>query len=113
MDIKKLKLKLLDPFDFEDEKEIKELDLSGLMTLTAMDICAISDKMMEKGYSGQMLEVTPYYAILAAARAMGKPWEYCNKMGARDTIRLKNFVANFLYTRGSLKMSSEEETSEK
>ena len=110
MAIRNLILKLSDPFDFEEEKGIKQLDLSGLATLTAMDICAVSDKMLEKGYSGQMMELTPNYCLLIAARALGKPWEYCNKMSARDTIKLKNFITNFLYTRGSIEKISEEET---
>lgn len=107
---KKLVLTLPDPFDFEDEKGIKELDLSGITTLTAMDMCQVYDKMLEKGYSGQMMELSVPYVLLITTKALGKPWEYLNKMSARDTIMLKNFVTNFLYTRGSMEALNQEES---
>ena len=113
MNLKNLKLKLLDPYDFEGTK-VTELDLSGLSRLTALDMCQISDKMNEKGYSGQMMELTVPYAILITTKAMEKPWEYCDKLSARDTIRLKNFISNFLYSRASIDLdpgaASQEET---
>lgn len=95
---KKIVLRLMEPYDFEGV-EVSELDLSGLYSLTGRDLCQIDDMMIQRGYSGQNLELTKQYALLTAARVLKKPWEYCDSMKARDAIRLKNVVTNFFYTR--------------
>lgn len=94
-----LKLNLADPFIFDD-KEIKEIDLEGLFNLTAADMCAIDMQMLAMGYTGQRIEITRQYALLVAARVNKKPWEFCNRMKARDSIRLRDMVIAFFYARG-------------
>lgn len=94
-----LTLPLWDPYTFEGE-EIKEIKLDGMMDLTAGDLCDIDRQMNRMGYSGGNLEVTRQYAMLTAAKVNQKPWEYCNGMKARDSIRLKNVVTTFFYIRG-------------
>lgn len=91
-------IKLMDPFTF-DGAQVKELDLTGLYTLTGNDLVQIDDQMLARGYSGQNVEMTKIYAMLTVAKVMKKPWEFCNEMKARDIIRIKNFVTNFFYTR--------------
>lgn len=94
-----LKLKLGDPFLFDD-MEVSELDLSGLVELSASDMCAIDRQMSVMGYSYARPEVIGQYAVLVAARVNKKPWEYCNNMKARDYIRLREMIRAFFYARG-------------
>lgn len=95
-----LKLKLGDPFLFDGE-EISEIDLSGLVNLSALDMCAIDRQMNAMGYSFARPEVTGQYALLVVARVNRRPWEFCNRMKARDYIRLRETVRTFFYARGS------------
>jgi len=94
-----LVLKLGDPFIFDDV-EVTEIVMEGLHDLDASDLCAIDMQMIARGYSGARMEITKQYAILVAARINKKPWEYCNNMKARDTIRLRDMVTAFFYARG-------------
>ena len=89
-------LTLGDPFLF-DGAEIKEINLEGLFDLTAGDMCDIDRQMIAKGYSGARMEVTRQYAMLVTAKVNHKPWEFCNGMKARDSIRLKEIVTTFFY----------------
>lgn len=91
-----LKIDLADPFLFDGEK-IKSIDLSGLFELTAADMAAIDRQMQSMGHSYARPEVTGIYAMLVTARINHKPWEFCNKMKARDFIRLRETVRAFFY----------------
>jgi len=93
-----LKLKLGDPFLFDD-MEVSELDLSGLVELSASDMCAIDRQMSVMGYSYARPEVTGQYAVLVAAR-VNKPGKYDNNKNARDYIRLREMIRAFFYARG-------------
>lgn len=94
-----LKLKLGDPFLFDGE-EVAEINLEGLFELTAGDLCAIDRQMMARGYSGTRMDTTRQYAMLAAARVNDKPWEWLDRMKARDSILLRDMVSAFFYVRG-------------
>lgn len=96
----KLVIHLYDPFIFDDGMEVKEIDLSRLYDMTAEDMFAVDDQMRRRGYSGSNPEITRLYALLTAARLNRKPWEWCNKMKARDAIRIKNVIAGFFYMPG-------------
>lgn len=96
----KLVIKLYDPFVFEDGVEVKEIDLSRLYDMTADDMFAVDDQMRRRGYSGSNPEITRLYALLTVARLNHKPWEFCNRMKARDAIRIKNVIAGFFYMPG-------------
>lgn len=93
-----LKLVLSDPYMF-DENEIKEIDLEGLFNLTAGELCTIDRQMMAKGYTGARMDISRQYAMLVAAKVNGKPWEFCDQMKARDSIRLRDMVTAFFYAR--------------
>lgn len=94
-----LKLVLEEPFLF-DKEEVKEIDLEGLFDMTAGDMCAMDRQMTVKGYSGLRMDATRQYAMLAAARANDKPWEWLDHMKARDSVRLRDMVSAFFYVRG-------------
>lgn len=95
-----LSVKLYDPYMFEGE-EVKVIDLSRLYDMTAEDMFAIDEQMRRRGYSGQNPEITRLYALLTVAKINNKPYEFCNKMRARDSVRIKNVVSGFFYMPGS------------
>lgn len=90
---------LYDPFVF-DGTEVKEINLSGLYDMTAEDMFMVDEQMRRRGYSGSNPEITRLYTLLTAARINHQPWEWCNKMKARDAVRIKNVVAGFFYMPG-------------
>lgn len=92
-------VKLYDPYLF-DGQEVTEIDLSGLYDMTAEDMFAVDEQMRRLGYSGQNPEITRQYALLTTAKLNDKPWEWCNRMKARDAVRIKNVVSGFFYMRG-------------
>lgn len=94
----RLVLRLSDSFVF-DGQEIKEIDMEGLVQLTAADMCAIDQLMIARGYSGTRMDTSRQYAMFVAARINNKPYEFCDKMKARDAIRLRDMVSAFFYAR--------------
>lgn len=90
--------KLNDPFKYDGE-EITEINLSGILELTARDLVDIDREMLMKGFSGSRLEMTRQYAMLVAAKCNHKPYDFCDRMGARDSIRLKEYVVTFFYAK--------------
>ena len=88
--------KLNQPFKYDGE-EITKLDLSGLLDLNAHDLVDIDREMTRRGFTGTRTELTRQYAMLVAARCVKKPWDYCDRMSARDSIRLKEYVVTFFY----------------
>ena len=93
-----LVVKLGDPYMF-DKEEVTEINLDGIFNLTARDLCDIDRQMIAMGYFGARMEVTRQYAMLVAARVNKKPWEFCEGMKARDSIRLKETVTAFFYVK--------------
>lgn len=91
-------IKLMTPFQFDGAK-VTEIDLNGLYDLSAHDLIQIEGIMLRNGYSGQNMELTTKYALLAAAKAAGKAWEFCDEIKSRDAIRIKNIVTGFFYMR--------------
>lgn len=96
-DIKDLmKLTLGQPYKYDGD-EIKEIDLSGLLDLNARDLVEIDKEMTRQGFTGSRIELTRQYAMLVAAKVADKPYNFCDRMSARDSIRLKEYVTTFLY----------------
>ena len=91
-------LKLADSYKYDGE-EVTELNMNGLLDLTAADLCAMDRSMMKLGYSGTRMELTRQYALLVAAKINNKPSGFCDRMSARDSIRLRDMVATFFYAR--------------
>ena len=58
---KRLVLYLNDPFLFDDQ-EIKEIDMEGLVDLTAADLCLLDQMMLAKGYTGTRMDASRQYA---------------------------------------------------
>lgn len=94
----KLVLKLEEPFVFDGE-QISRICMDGLLDMTARDMCDIDRQMMIKGFNGGGLEVTRPYSMLVAAKVNQKPWEFCDNMKCRDSIRLNRMVTAFFFAR--------------
>ena len=91
-----MSFKLNQSFKYDGE-EITELNLSGLLDLNARDLVDIDREMARRGFAGARNELTRQYAMLVAARCNKKPWDFCDRMSARDSIRLKEYVVTFFY----------------
>lgn len=91
-----LKMKLATPYKF-DGKEISELDLGGIMDLTARDLVELDTEMQRRGFYGSRTEMSRQYAMLVAAKVMDKPYNFCDGMSARDSIRLKETITTFFF----------------
>jgi len=87
---------LSQPFKYNG-KEVKGIDLSGLLDLTAHDMVEIDAEMQRRGFVGHRLEMTRQYAMLLAAKINHMPFDFCDRMSARDSIRLKDAITVFLF----------------
>lgn len=92
-------MKLADPYKYDGE-EIVELDMNGLVDLTAGDLCSIDREMLKRGYNGMRMDTTREYALLVGAKVNKRSSNFCDRMSARDSIRLRDMVATFFYARG-------------
>ncbi len=91
-----MKLKLGTPFKYDGE-DITEINLAGLLDLSAHDLVEIDREMAKRGFAGARNEMTRQYAMLVAAKINHKPFDFCDRMNARDSIRLKEYVVTFFY----------------
>lgn len=84
------------PYRFED-KTYKEIDLSGLESLTAEDMIAADKFLTRNGNFTVMPEMTLEYALFIASKATDLPIEFFRQLPPKDAIRVKNRVTNFFY----------------
>ena len=87
------------PFEFEGET-YESIDLSGLATARAEDMCEVDEEAKRQGDSsvnGLHPEITRKYAMLLACRLNRKPYNWLDKMNAKDSIRLRETVTAFFY----------------
>jgi hypothetical protein len=94
--LKKAMAELSQPFKYNG-KEVTGIDLSGLLDLTAHDMVEIDAEMQRRGFTGHRIEMTRQYAMLLAAKINHMPYDFCDRMSARDSIRLKDAITVFLY----------------
>ena len=84
------------PFEFE-QKSYRSVDLSGLENLSAADMIAVN-KIIERGGTVNALpEMSVEYACIFSAKATNMPVEFFNALPAREAIKVKKVVTNFLY----------------
>ncbi|MGL5512950.1 MAG: phage tail assembly protein [Sporomusa sp.] len=90
------KVEFSKPYSFEGV-EYNDVDLSGLESLSASDMIAVS-KILERGGSISVIpEMTMEYCLLIAARASQKPIEFFTGLRPKDAIKIKNRVTGFFY----------------
>lgn len=88
--------KLLKEVKFE-EKTYSEIDLKGLQDLTTKDLIQ-ARKMYSYGRVNELNpELTQEFACSIAAIKTGLPYEFFMALSAKDGMRLKRRVQDFLY----------------
>lgn len=84
------------PYKFEG-KVYKEVDLAGLETMSASDMCAAEKHLNRSGMFSPLPEMTAEYVSFIAAQTSSLPIEFFKALPPRDFIRVKNKVTNFFY----------------
>lgn len=84
------------PYVFEG-KEYKQIDLTGLESITGNDMIAVNKLMAKSGGFEFAPELTLEYACHIAAKATKLPVELFKNLPAKDAMRLKNRITAFLY----------------
>lgn len=84
------------PYKFEG-KTYKEIDLAGLESMSASDMCAAEKHLNRSGMFSPLPEMTAEYVCYIAAQTSDLPIEFFKALPPRDFIRVKNKVTNFFY----------------
>ena len=87
------------PYQFEG-KTYQEVDLSGMVDLTAEDMIAADRYLSRNGNVSVMPEMSVEYACFIAARAASLPVEFFRRLSPKDAMKVKNRVTNFIYGEG-------------
>jgi len=89
-------LRLSKPYQFEGET-YNHVDLSKLEDISANDMIK-AQRLMEKSGSVSVLpEMSMEHTCIIAGLTTGKPVEFFKQLPAKDAIKLRNRVTNFLY----------------
>ncbi|WP_121614793.1 phage tail assembly protein [Virgibacillus halodenitrificans] len=83
------------PYKFEG-KEYKEVDLSGIETLSTKDLIDADKQFNTSGQMAIMNEMTTGYSCIIASKASGKPIEFFESLPAGEGLKVKNRVMGFL-----------------
>ena len=84
------------PQDFEGE-HITQIDLSSLNELSADDLAYCEGLFQQMGNVDPTKEFNMRYCMIVAHRATGKPLEFFNGLKAKNAIKIKTVISNFLY----------------
>lgn len=91
-------LTLSKDYNFEG-KIYKEVDLSGLEDIKAIDMIEASKLYERSGGFSIAPELQMEYAMIIASKAAKKPVEFFYGLPPRDAIAVKNRVTRFFYGR--------------
>ena len=91
-----LVLKFSKPYVFEGES-FTQIDLSGLENVNAEQMIATSKYLNKQGSFSILPEMTLEYACFMASSVTGKPVEFFRQLPAKEAMKLKNRVQNFIY----------------
>lgn len=83
------------PVKFEDEAEIKEIDID-LEGLTGYDIEEVKKKFVAEGNFAPMLSTDPTFCIMLASKRSKRPIEFFKQMPGKDYLAIAQGVQNFL-----------------
>lgn len=87
-------LKFKEPFNFEG-KEYNEVDLSGITSLCAEDLCEAQDMLSDMGIVSSVVEMNYMYNFLLAAKATCLPIEFFKRMPGKYAAQLKTKVSGY------------------
>lgn len=94
MDKDMLKITLSKAVKFED-KEYKEVDLSGLENLTAEALCRADNRMSRMGIVAPVKEMNYEFCTIIAAEATELPVEFFKALPAKDFSRIARAISAF------------------
>lgn len=88
------KITLTNPVTFED-KEYKELDLSGLEKLSAESLCRAENRLAKIGIVPPVKEISYEFCALIAAEVTELPVEFFKALPAKDFSRIQRTIQAF------------------
>ena len=83
------------PYKFEGT-EYNEIDLSKIEDLTAADLEAVDKIFITSGSVDALKEMSISYACILASKVASKPLEFFRNLPAKEGMKLKTLVTNFL-----------------
>ena len=89
------KITFKNPYLFEG-KEYKDIDLTGIESLTTKDLIDADKQFNASGQMAIMNEMTIGYACIVAAKGSNQPVEFFQNLPAAEGLKVKNKVMNFL-----------------
>lgn len=89
-------IKFNKPYTFEG-KEYNGIDLSGVEKLSTEDLAEADKTFIATGQVAVMNEMSTGYACILASKAANKPIEFFEKLPAKEGVKVKTIIANFLF----------------
>lgn len=83
------------PIKFEDEPEIKEIEID-LDSINGYDISEVKKQFSAAGNFSPILATDTDFCIMMAARKSGKPIEFFKELPGKDYLAIAQEVQNFL-----------------
>lgn len=80
-----------------NDKEIKELDLTGLEELTSQDLIDATRIYVAQTGMPPISEADMLYTFLIAYKITKLPIDFFTSLSARDGMKVKTMVSNFLF----------------
>ena len=84
------------PYKFEG-KVYKEIDLAGLESMNAADMCAAEKHLNRSRVFSPLPEMSAEYVSFIASQTSDLPIEFFKALPPKDFIRVKNKVTSFFY----------------
>lgn len=89
-------IKFNKPFTFEGQ-EYKEIDLSGIESLTVRDLEKADKMFISTGQVAMMNEMSTGYVCIIASMVAHKPVEFFEGLPAKEGIKVKTVISSFFY----------------
>lgn len=89
-------IKFNKPYTFESQN-YDSVNLSNIENLSTSDLIAADKVYLGSGNMSPTSEMTLAYACIIAAKVTQKPIEFFNQLPAKEGMKVKTAVVNFLY----------------
>ncbi len=89
-------IKFNKPYSFEG-KEYNDLDLSKLEEITSQDLIDANRMYLTQTSMPAISEADIYFTFLIASSITGKPLNFLEKLPAREGMKIKKMVSDFLF----------------
>jgi len=84
------------PYEFEGQ-EYNDLDLSKLEEITSQDLIDANRMYLTQTSMPAISEADIYFTLLIASSVTGKPLNFFEKLPAREGMKVKRIVSDFLF----------------